>query len=326
MSGESPTRARGASPTSSSSWRASDIIRFAEEIGIFSKEEQVAQLVERCRTKRRGFTSDTLPLEVWDDVLCGQGRSIVGGPSASPPVSRAATTGTSASASPRRETVLQLADALEEQLLAIQANADVYWDEIVSIEFAGHQQVYDLTVPELHNFVADDVLVHNTSFALGLATHAALSAQRPVLVFSLEMSQLELSQRILCAEARVDSTRVRTGRLTEADWGKISHAVGRLAEAPIYIDDNANITVMDIRAKARRLRSQLGDLGLIVIDYVQLMTGRTAAESRQVEVSEISRSLKILARELDDPGRRPRPAQPVPRAARRQAPDAVRPA
>jgi replicative DNA helicase len=140
-----------------------------------------------------------------------------------------------------------------------------------------------------------------TSFALGLATHAALAAQRPVLVFSLEMSQLELSQRILCAEARVDSTRVRTGRLSEADWGKLSHAVGRLADAPIFIDDNANITVMDIRAKARRLRSKLGDLGLIVIDYVQLMTGRSAAESRQVEVSEISRSLKILARELDAP-------------------------
>lgn len=140
-----------------------------------------------------------------------------------------------------------------------------------------------------------------TAFSLGMATHAAVEGGRPALVFSLEMSQLELSQRILCAEARVDSTKVRTGRLTPADWGKISHAVGRLAEAPIYIDDNANVTVMDIRAKARRLRSQLGDLGVIVIDYVQLMTGRSNAESRQVEVSEISRNLKILARELETP-------------------------
>ena len=140
-----------------------------------------------------------------------------------------------------------------------------------------------------------------TSFALGLATHAAVEANKPVLLFSLEMSQTELSQRILCAEARVDSTKVRTGKLNESDWGKISHAVGRLAPAPIYIDDNANITVMDIRAKARRLRSQLGELGLVVIDYVQLMTGRHGAESRQVEVSEISRNLKILARELETP-------------------------
>jgi len=140
-----------------------------------------------------------------------------------------------------------------------------------------------------------------TAFSVGMATHAAVEARRPALVFSLEMSQLEVSQRILCAEARVDSSRVRTGKLTPADWSKIAHAAGRLGEAPIYIDDNANVTVMDIRAKARRLRSQLGDLGLIVIDYIQLMTGRSGAESRQVEVSEISRNLKILARELETP-------------------------
>ena len=140
-----------------------------------------------------------------------------------------------------------------------------------------------------------------TAFALGMASHAAIESRRPVLVFSLEMGQLEVSQRILCSEARVDSTRVRTGKLTDEDWGKITNAVGRIADAPIYIDDNANISVMDIRAKARRLRSQLGDLGLVIIDYVQLMTGRSNAESRQVEVSEISRSLKILARELETP-------------------------
>ncbi|MGH9137315.1 MAG: replicative DNA helicase [Acidimicrobiales bacterium] len=154
-----------------------------------------------------------------------------------------------------------------------------------------------------HTYLAGESMIptHNTAFALGLATHAAVEAQRPVLVFSLEMSQLEVSQRILCAEARVDSSRVRTGRLTEADWAKISHSVGRLADAPIYIDDNANVTVMDIRAKARRLRSQLGDLGAVVVDYVQLMTGRSSAENRQVEVSEISRNLKILAREIETP-------------------------
>ena len=140
-----------------------------------------------------------------------------------------------------------------------------------------------------------------TAFGLGIATHAAVEAGKPVLVFSLEMGQLEVSQRILCAEARVDSSRVRTGKLTDADWGKITNAVGRIADAPIYIDDNANISVLDIRAKARRLRSQLGELGVVIIDYVQLMSGRSSAESRQVEVSEISRNLKILARELETP-------------------------
>jgi len=140
-----------------------------------------------------------------------------------------------------------------------------------------------------------------TSFALGVAGHAALDANRPVLFFSLEMSQLELTQRVLAAEARVDSRGLRNGKLKDTDWQKISHAVGRLAEAQLWIDDNPNLTVMEIRAKARRLKSRVGDLGLVVVDYLQLMSGRSSAENRQVEVSEISRGLKILARELECP-------------------------
>ncbi len=143
--------------------------------------------------------------------------------------------------------------------------------------------------------------VGKTSFALGMAAHAAIRAHKPVLVFSLEMSQLEISQRILCAEARVDASRVRTGKLTDQDWTDISTALGRLAEAPIWIDDNPAVTIMEIRGKSRRLRSQTGDLGMIIVDYLQLMTGRHTAENRQVEVSEISRGLKILARELQCP-------------------------
>jgi replicative DNA helicase len=140
-----------------------------------------------------------------------------------------------------------------------------------------------------------------TALALCMASNAALELRRPVLVFSLEMGQLELTQRMLCSEARVDSKRIRNGNLTEADWGKIAHATGRLADAPIWIDDNPNLTIMEIRSKARRLKSRVGDLGLIVVDYLQLMTGRSSAENRQVEVSEISRGLKILARELECP-------------------------
>jgi replicative DNA helicase len=178
---------------------------------------------------------------------------------------------------------------------------DVLWDEIVAVDHEGDEQVYDLTIPGTHNFVAADVFVHNTSFALGMGAHAALHANRPVLLFSLEMGALELSQRLLCGEARIDSSRVRTGRLSEDDWSRISQAIGRLAAAPIWIDDNPNLTVMEIRAKARRLRSQVGDLGMVVVDYLQLMSGRSSAENRQVEVSEISRGLKILARELECP-------------------------
>ena len=139
-----------------------------------------------------------------------------------------------------------------------------------------------------------------TSFALGMVAHAGIRLRQPVLLFSLEMSHLELTQRLLCAEARVDATRMRTGKLNDADWTKIGHAISRMSEAPIFIDDNPNLTVMDIRARARRLKSREG-LGLVVVDYLQLMTGRHGAENRQVEVSEISRGLKILARELNVP-------------------------
>jgi replicative DNA helicase len=140
-----------------------------------------------------------------------------------------------------------------------------------------------------------------TSFAMGMAGHAALDEARPVLFFSLEMSRLELTQRLLCSEARVDSTKIRNGRLTDDDWRRISHAIGRLGEAQLWIDDNPNVTVMEIRSKARRLQSKVGQLGMIVVDYIQLMSGRAGAESRQVEVAEISRGLKILARELECP-------------------------
>jgi len=140
-----------------------------------------------------------------------------------------------------------------------------------------------------------------TAFGLNAAANAAVKSHRPVLYFSLEMAHLELTQRLLGSEGRIDAGRLKNGQLNESDWSKVSRSMGRLAEAPLWIDDNPNLTVMEIRAKARRLKSKVGDLGLIVIDYLQLMSGRSNAENRQVEVSEISRGLKILARELECP-------------------------
>jgi replicative DNA helicase len=139
-----------------------------------------------------------------------------------------------------------------------------------------------------------------TSFALNIATHVAVRERVPVVVFSLEMNKAELTHRILAAQAEVDSQRLRTGHLTEREWAKIGNAMSILSDAPLYIDDSPNLTVMDIRAKARRLAAKVG-LGLVVVDYLQLMTSRQRAENRQVEVSEISRGLKILARELTVP-------------------------
>ncbi len=154
-----------------------------------------------------------------------------------------------------------------------------------------------------HLFLAGRAMVptHNTSFALGMACHAAVQKRVPVLFFSLEIGHLEITQRLLCSEAMVDSGRLRNGRLLESDWPRITAATSRLGEAPMYVDDNPNVTVMEVRAKARRLKSRLGGLGLIVVDYLQLMTGRHNAENRQVEIAEMSRGLKILARELEVP-------------------------
>jgi replicative DNA helicase len=140
-----------------------------------------------------------------------------------------------------------------------------------------------------------------TSFALGILAHVGVVAQRPALLFSLEMGHLELTQRLLASEAEVNGQSLQTGRIRTQDWAKIGTAVTRLSNAPIFIDDNPNATVMDIRARARRLKKSEGDLGVVVVDYLQLMTGRTKAENRQTEVAEISRGLKILARELEVP-------------------------
>ncbi len=141
-----------------------------------------------------------------------------------------------------------------------------------------------------------------TAFTLNIAAHVVLRAKEPVAFFSLEMSKEQLVQRMLCAEGRIDSQRLRVGDLDEEDWGHLIETASRLSAAPLYIDDTPGITAMDLRSKARRLKAEKG-LSLIVIDYLQLMQGRTSksGDNRQQEISEISRSLKALARELDVP-------------------------
>jgi replicative DNA helicase len=139
-----------------------------------------------------------------------------------------------------------------------------------------------------------------TSFCLNIAVHVAVSENKPVLFFSLETAKEQLLLRMLCSQARVNSHHLRTGFLTERDWKKLIKAAGEISEAPIYIDDSASPTVMEIRAKARRLKKEK-ELGLVIVDYLQLIQGRARIENRQQEISEISRSLKGLAKELDCP-------------------------
>ena len=140
-----------------------------------------------------------------------------------------------------------------------------------------------------------------TAFVLNLAQHAAVEAGKPVAIFSLEMSKEQLVQRMLCAEAKIDANRLRTGHMHTNDWTHLAMAMGRLGEAPVFIDDSAMLNALEIRAKCRRLKSEMKSLGLVIIDYIQLMQGRKTTDNRVQEVSEISRSLKQLAREIHVP-------------------------
>lgn len=139
-----------------------------------------------------------------------------------------------------------------------------------------------------------------TAFCLNIAQYVASVSQKPAAIFSLEMSRQQLVLRLLCSEARINSTKVRTGFLDKEDWPKLTKAAGTISEAPIFIDDSPALTTLDIRARARRLKAEQG-LGLIIIDYLQLIKGRGRPESRHQEISEITRTLKSLAKELDVP-------------------------
>ncbi|MCC0178283.1 replicative DNA helicase [Waterburya agarophytonicola K14] len=178
---------------------------------------------------------------------------------------------------------------------------EVYWDEIVSIEYIGKQQVYDLTIPETHNFVANDICVHNTAFSLCVASNIARDSKLPVAVFSLEMSREQLTQRLLSSEAKIPSNRLRSGRIAQNEFGQLISGVESLSALPIYIDDTANLTVMQMRSQVRRLQAQTKDpLGLVMIDYLQLMEGGDN-DNRVQQLSKMTRSLKGLARELNVP-------------------------
>jgi replicative DNA helicase len=278
------------------------LVRFCDEIGICGQEHAVAHVRTVAAAAVPGSASDCVPAEAWNDVL--KALDAAGGPSweevnrrCGRPLSHSWHAGRGRLT---RKDLVELAEALDDDQLRWWASPDVEWDRVVEIVPAGSTRVVDFSVPRLHNFVAADVYLHNTAFGLGMATHVAQTTGRPVLVFSLEMGHNELTQRILASEARVDSMKMRNGRLTESDWAKIGRAIGRL-EVPLFLDDNPRVTVMEIRAKARRLKARHGELALIVVDYLQLMTGGGTAENRQLEVSEISRNLKILARELEVP-------------------------
>ncbi|MCM0593414.1 MAG: replicative DNA helicase [Gloeotrichia echinulata DVL01] len=278
---------------------ALSIKNFISEIGIFGKKEALAKVAAAIAQKRYQTNCDLIPIEIWEQIAAAKGSETWN--------SLARRAGiqdhTNMHVGKRalgRERLWILATALDNLPLQQLANSDIYWDEIVAIESMGNKQVYDLTIPETHNFVANDICVHNTAFCLNLAHNIASGYKLPVAVFSLEMSKEQLAQRLLASEAGIESSYLRSGRISQTQWEPLSRAIGMLSDMPIFMDDTPNMTVTEMRSQARRLQAEQGmELGLIVIDYLQLMEG--AGDNRVQELSRITRSLKNLARELSVP-------------------------
>jgi replicative DNA helicase len=278
---------------------------FAHEIGIFGKEEAVEKVIARLGEKRAKACRDVIPPGVWAYLAQAKGEE-----SWAAVASRAGLpNGTNLHVGKRgfsRPRLRRLADAVCSEPLRRLAESDVYWDRIVSVEPVGSKQVYDLTVPGTHNFVANDVCVHNTAYALNVIRHVVVEEKLPAFFVSLEMAKVELAERLLCCQSRVDAHKVRKGQLSSDDIQKLIAAQDALRGNPrdgfvkLFIDDAPQQTMLRIAANARRLKLRHG-LRLVVIDYLQLIEPESRKDPRQEQVAQISRRLKFLARELQIP-------------------------
>ena len=275
------------------------IKQFAQNIGIFAKEKAIKKIQRVLENKTYKTNYDTIPIDFWKDI-----KRLKGDESWVSLAQRAGIKGSSnihvGQRSLSRSRCTQLAQALDDQWLQQLALSDVYWDEIINIEPIGLKQVYDLTIAETHNFIANDMCVHNTTFAMNLAENAAIDAGVGVAVFSMEMPADSLTMRMLSSLGRINQTKVRSGQLDENDWPRLTSAVSILNEANIFIDDTAALSPTEMRARIRRLKRK-NSIGLVIVDYLQLMQVKGGSENRVNEISEISRGLKALAKEMNIP-------------------------
>jgi replicative DNA helicase len=274
---------------------------FAQLVRVVGKEDRLDRVAADGEIRRPKAYVDTLPVEVWDRVLAAKGTRSWADVSAAVGHPRnhnwhVHTRGVS------RPQLATLAAATHSPELHMLARSDLWWDEIATVEPIDEVETFDLTVPGSHNFVADDIVVHNSALMANFAENAALESNKAVALFSLEMSESELAQRFIASQASIRGDDLRKGKVPASRWPKILQASNRLAESPLYIDDSSDLSVLDVRAKARRLAQQNADgLGLILIDYLQLMRAQTGVENRVEQISQISRGLKTLARELQVP-------------------------
>jgi replicative DNA helicase len=272
---------------------------FCERIGACGKTESVQALAARVGSVRPRAYSDSLPLEAWDLVRTAKGDR--------PWRDLSAATGRVphhnwhvGSRHLSRHLLAEIAAWSGDRRLVELASSDVWWDEIASIEPIGEEETFDLTVPGTHNFVADELIVHNSALMVNIAENAAVKHDKPVALFSLEMSETELAQRFIASQAKIDGDDLRKGRVKKDRWPKVIGATEKLANSPLYVDDSSDLGVLELRAKARRLHTRR-ELGLIVIDYLQLMRPEDSSVSRVEQIGHISRGLKMLARELSVP-------------------------
>ncbi len=284
-----------------------DLRRFVDEVGAVGKTAAMGRTITGLAGVRGKTKVDTAPPGAWALVQEARGDRSWAAVSraAGYPSSHNWHVGTRGLSRARLE---QLAAVLDAPALADLATSDLWWDEVIAIEPADEQETFDIEVPGDHNFVADDVVVHNSALVTNIAENVALHPERPmpVALFSLEMSEGELAQRFVASQASIEGDDLRKGRLKdERKWKKVLDAASRYDVAPLFVDDSSDIGVLEIRAKARRLHQQMqadyGGLGLIIIDYLQLMRPDGRTDNRVEQVGQMSRGLKILARELEVP-------------------------
>jgi replicative DNA helicase len=277
--------------------------RFCELIAVPGKEEKQAEVLERLAVSPRSTNTDTLPAEIWEDVLLAKGEQSWADVSELTGRPRNHNWHVGGRA-PSRGLVGELTTAVASPALEELCDSDIWWDEVESVEYIGEEETYDLDVPGLRNFVADDIIVHNSAIVANIAENVAVKRNLPVAFFSLEMSEVELAQRFIACRARISGDKLRKGQVASKDWPKVVRACNELEEAPLWFDDSSDLGVLDLRAKARRLHAQeqdRGGLGLIIVDYLQLMRTDDPRANRVEQVGQISRGLKILARELEVP-------------------------
>ena len=272
---------------------------FCVRVGPCGKEEAVERVVARLACVSAKSYGDTLPPGAWRRVIAAKGdrtwRELSG--ATGRPANHNWHVGTRTMSRHLLEEIAPWAD--DPELTAL-ATSDIWWDEIKSIEPIGEQETYDLTVPEHANFVADDLIVHNSALVTNIAENAAVDHGKPVALFSLEMSETELAQRFIASQAKLNGDDLRKGRVRPDRWPKVVKATEKLASSPLFIDDSSDLGILDLRAKARRLHARQ-ELGLIIVDYLQLMRAENSSDSRVEQVGQMSRGLKMLARELKVP-------------------------